>query len=61
MEDTLKSDDQLLIDDLLDTYNDYRTLYELFKDEEYLDVTRACLVVIRNLSKKKVKVKAQAV
>jgi len=35
-----------LIDGLLDLYNDYRILYEMFQDDEYKQIMR---VVIRNL------------
>ncbi|KOP83088.1 hypothetical protein ACFFHH_07430 [Cytobacillus solani] len=37
---------RMLIDGLLDIYNDYRILYELFQDEEYLHIMR---VIVRKL------------
>jgi hypothetical protein len=41
-----KKEKKQLIDNLLDIYNDYKTLYELFHDQEYYQVMR---VVIRKL------------
>lgn len=41
-----KKDRQQLIDHLLDIYNDYRILYEMFHDQEYYHVMR---VVVRKL------------
>lgn len=35
-EDWLGTDNKQLIDDLLDKYNDYRYLYELFQDDQYV-------------------------
>ncbi|WP_066299583.1 hypothetical protein [Bacillus sp. FJAT-29937] len=37
---------KLLIDGLLDIYNDYRILYEMFRDEEYKHIMR---VIVRKL------------
>lgn len=41
-----KKEKKQLIDNLLDIYNDYRILYELFNDQEYYQVMR---VVLRRL------------
>ncbi len=41
-----KKEKKQLIDNLLDIYNDYRILYELFHDKEYYQVMR---VVLRRL------------
>lgn len=41
-----KKEKKQLIDNLLDIYNDYRSLYEWFQDEEYYQVMR---VIIRKL------------
>ncbi|MED3553472.1 hypothetical protein ACTHO0_10925 [Cytobacillus praedii] len=37
---------RILIDGLLDIYNDYRILYEMFQDDEYLHIMR---VIVRKL------------
>jgi hypothetical protein len=41
-----KKERKQLIDNLLDIYNDYRILYELFSDQEYYQVMR---VIVRKL------------
>jgi hypothetical protein len=38
------------IDELLDIFNDYKLLYEWFKDEEYLNVMNTVLSHLKNLS-----------
>lgn len=38
-----------LIDGLLDIYNDYSTLYEMFKDEEYKQIKRVILRKLQSL------------
>jgi len=49
--DTGSADDlRRLIDEMLDIYNDYKTLYNLFKDQEYLDMMN---LVIKSLSRYK--------
>jgi len=42
-----KKEKKQLIDSLLDIYNDYKTLYEMFHDQEYYQVMR---VVLRKLA-----------
>ncbi|MBM6619383.1 hypothetical protein [Bacillus suaedaesalsae] len=44
----LKRERKAIIDGLLDVYNDYKYLYELFEDEEYKNVME---LVMENLSK----------
>lgn len=41
---------KLLIDGLLDIYNDYRILYELFQDEEYRHIMRIILRKLKQIS-----------
>jgi len=41
-----KKEKKELIDNLLDIFNDYRILYEMFQDQEYYQVMR---VIIRKL------------
>lgn len=49
--DADSADDQRrLIDEMLDIYNDYKTLYNLFKDQEYLDMMN---LVLKSLSRYK--------
>ncbi|MBU7593176.1 hypothetical protein [Metabacillus halosaccharovorans] len=49
--DNRKSDDKKqLIDEMLDIYNDYKTLYNLFHDQEYLDMMN---LVLKSLSRYK--------
>jgi len=43
-------DQSRLIDEMLDIYNDYKTLYNLFKDQEYLDMMN---LVLKSLSRYK--------
>lgn len=40
------------INRLLDIYNDYRFLYEWFKDEEYVQVMNAAILELKKLTKK---------
>ena len=44
------ADQKQLIDEMLDLYNDYKTLYNLFKDQEYLDMMN---LVLKSLSRYK--------
>jgi hypothetical protein len=44
-----KKEKKTLIDNLLDIYNDYRILYELFNDQEYYQVMRVILRKLENL------------
>lgn len=44
-----KKEKKELIDHLLDIYNDYRILYELFHDQEYYQVMRVILRKLKNL------------
>ncbi|PLR77270.1 hypothetical protein CU633_12055 [Bacillus sp. V3-13] len=44
-----KDDQQELIDGLLDIYNDYKTLYEMFNDWEYEQVMRVVLEKLKNI------------
>jgi hypothetical protein len=44
-----KKEKKQLIDNLLDIYNDYRILYELFHDQEYYQVMRLILKKLGNL------------
>ncbi|MDP4162548.1 MAG: hypothetical protein Q8906_11740 [Bacillota bacterium] len=44
-----KKEKTQLIDHLLDIYNDYRILYELFQDEEYYHVMRVVLRKLQSL------------
>ena len=46
---TQKREDQ--INRLLDIYNDYRFLYEWFRDDEYLQVMKAAIRELKKLSK----------
>jgi hypothetical protein len=46
-----KKEKKQLIDDLLDLYNDYRILYELFSDQEYYQVMRVILKKLKAISK----------
>lgn len=39
------------INRLLDIYNDYRILYEWFKDEEYVQVMKAAILELENITK----------
>ena len=48
-QDTQKREDQ--INRLLDTYNDYRFLFEWFHDDEYLQVMKATIRELKKLSK----------
>jgi hypothetical protein len=41
------------INRLLDIYNDYRILYEWFKDEEYEQVMKAAILELKNITKNK--------
>jgi hypothetical protein len=41
-----KKEKKEIIDNLLDIFNDYRILYEMFQDQEYYKVMR---VIIRKL------------
>ncbi|MDZ5474657.1 hypothetical protein SM124_23735 [Bacillus sp. 31A1R] len=45
-------DVSLLIDELLDIYNDYRVLYDMFQDEEYLKIKNVILQKLRLLVNK---------
>jgi hypothetical protein len=49
----LKKERQEIIDGLLDIYNDYKTLYEWFHDEEYKKVMEMTLKNLQNLVIKK--------
>ncbi len=44
-----KKEKKELIDNLLDIFNDYRILYELFHDQEYYHVMRVILRKLKNL------------
>jgi hypothetical protein len=44
-----KKEKKELIDNLLDIFNDYRILYELFQDQEYYQVMRMILKKLANL------------
>lgn len=46
---SLKKEKKELIDHLLDIFNDYRILYELFHDQEYYQVMRVILKKLENL------------
>jgi hypothetical protein len=46
---TRKKEKKELIDHLLDIFNDYRILYELFHDQEYYQVMRVVLKKLENL------------
>ena len=48
-QDTQKREDQ--INRLLDIYNDYRFLFEWFRDDEYLQVMKAAIRELKKLSK----------
>ena len=48
-QDTQKREDQ--INRLLDIYNDYRFLFEWFRDDEYLQVMKATIRELKKLSK----------
>ena len=48
-QDTEKREDQ--INRLLDIYNDYRFLFEWFRDDEYLQVMKAAIRELKKLSK----------
>ncbi|MGJ7909533.1 hypothetical protein [Neobacillus sp. LXY-1] len=48
---TRKKEKKRLIDDLLDLYNDYRILYNLFHDQEYYQVMRVILKKLKAISK----------
>ncbi|GHH98316.1 hypothetical protein [Neobacillus kokaensis] len=48
---TKKKEKKELIDHLLDIYNDYRILYELFHDEEYYQVMRVILRKLENIAR----------
>ncbi|UOY92942.1 hypothetical protein MUG87_02030 [Ectobacillus sp. JY-23] len=48
-----KTNRQEIIDGLLDIYNDYRELYETFKDEEYMIVMNLVMHYLTKLSEKK--------
>lgn len=45
-----KRERKQLIDNLLDIYNDYQILYELFRDEEYFQVMRVILRKLESLT-----------
>lgn len=45
-----KKEKKQLIDDLLDIYNDYRILYEMFHDQEYYQVMRVILRKLESIS-----------
>lgn len=45
-----KRERKQLIDNLLDIYNDYRILYELFREEEYFQVMRVILRKLESLT-----------
>ena len=44
-----KKEKKELIDNLLDIFNDYRILYEMFQDQEYYQVMRVILRKLESL------------